>query len=412
MAMQHPRFRGRLRRLAPRTWLSAVRRGPVEPPRLPPGTATQEEDQRRPITAELRQVYKFALLSFTGLTFILVPVLLLTYMSGSGLSQPLSLLDVIEWVRTERTTWRTEILLGLPVTVLFPSVLTVVLTSAFVPAPGTSRSPRQDAYLEIVRNVLHFGLLLSASFAVLAAIPPNGRSDLPVILLAIAIAVGCLLLAGTLPIFGTQKELIIARAKGHYEATDSSLTSLRNYLLARCPKAKGMLRPGWRGQLKAILIGTAMIGILPALVFGILFIHNFGSPPTWVGLVILLVVLVVLGAYLAAQAFYSLYFRSRWRLAATRGEKVSSLAFLAVPVAVLLPSLLTMAFLPPDAPSHEVWSLLVAFVLALVTADVLAFVLNQTIFATILDIRRLMNLRAWTESQIAYLDGTRDALAG
>lgn len=382
-------------------WCRTHGRASVAAPCIAPGIGAREEERRRPIVAELRRVYGLAMLNLALLMLVLVPgVLLCAYMSGHGTAAPLHLPEVVRWVRVERVDWKTEVLLGLPISVLFPSVLTVLLSTAPTSPGGDSRTAREEAFLEVVRSLLYLGLVLGAAFALLAAIPPEGRSDLPGVLLSVAIAVGCVLLSGTLRVDGTQKDLLVAKALGRREAALKAQLLLKEHLEAHASWATPLLRSGHASHGKVVAIGVILLGTVPAGGLGLWSLTQ-GHPRSWLSW---LVGLAGLAGYLGGQALFLVFLGSRRRLATTRREQLTSLGFLLVPAAVLGFSTLVLALVPTDPESRTV---LWVFAICLALADGLAILLDRTVFATIVDYRRLSALQSYAEGQAAYLTDER-----
>lgn len=397
--MTEPEFRDRIKSRPMRTRALELRRAKVEPPRPAPGAWRTEEEQRRPVAAELRRIYEATLRNLATVILLLIAGLTITYIS-SHIVAPVHPLGFIHWVHEKRDTWKTEILLGVPVTVLFPSVLTSLFSSAPKEPETVDRSPRDEAFLEVVRNVLYVGLMLSAGFALLAAIPGTGSYDLPLSLLAIAISAGCLFLSVTLRAEGTEKDLLVAKAEARREAATRSQLLLREHLQTHAPWSTPLLSAGWRSSTLVMLLGMALIAVIPTIGFSIwIWIWSFQqgqqmSPlPTAINL-------ISLGGYLGAQAIFIIASESRRHLATTRRELLSARGFLFVPIIVFMAPVLALVSNPV---THTARNLLGMLAITLFLSDLFAFSLSLTLFGTIVDYRGLDALRSYSASQVEYL---------
>ena len=89
-----------------RPWHASLGRADVQPPRLARGAGAFAEEQRRPIAAELRRVSGLAMLNLAAVALLIISgVLVVTYMSSHGVTAPLHLHEVVQWLRDQRGTW-------------------------------------------------------------------------------------------------------------------------------------------------------------------------------------------------------------------------------------------------------------------------------------------------------------------
>lgn len=374
------------------------RRLSLRRPSPDPEVWAREEEARRPIASEIARVRSGTLWTLAAIGIWLIPSSLwIMYSLTGAFFDPIDLGRFASWVRTERSTWDANVLLGLPVTVLVPGVLAILLASRASSADVEMRSARELAHLETTKLVLSWGLTLGVFLSLLAVIPEAQSADHASQLLGLAIGVACAVFRQLLHIEGTQRDLLVAMAVARREAVLEVRKSLTPQLAQQAPRTTRVLRTGPKATLTLVILGLALVGLPVAIPLSVL--GALGRDHSWpqdLG------VALFLGLIAASQSLFLLVALSRWRLATSRGERIGACGFALVPVSLAAMAILGAATSSttsgPNVPS---WVL----VGCLLLADSIALRINSTAVASVIDYRRLSVLEGYAASQIAWLDG-------
>lgn len=375
----------------------SLRRIPVRPPEIATDVGALEVERRRPIADELRRARIFGLAMLGLIGVLIVPSVLAAVYLSAGPSRALEPGPFFEWVRHERGSWDESLLLGLPVAVLVPSVLTVLFATGPSGVNGREQTAREEAFIELIRDLLFFGLCVGTSLALLAAIPAENDSNLPVVALALFIATGCAMLTGTLRTEGTQRDLLIVQAQARRDAALTERARV-DADVAAYPRWVGSLAPcGPVAHTRNLLVLVVAVGAAPALCFMVWIGFVVGGPRS---LARFGLALLALGLYVGVQAMFIVFGMSQYRLATSRREKLASLFLLAMPGSLLGFQVMLLLAGGLPSPNRDVLS---AFAASLLIADLIALALGRTFVATVLDYRRLTTVAGYAQSQIDFL---------
>lgn len=376
-------------------------RVPVSPSGLDADVVRDEEVRRRPVDKEVRRLRTTALWLLVGCLFITLALLFGAFAVTHGPVDMALLSGSVAWVREQREEWEGALLLGIPVTVLIPSVFVVAFASTGPENSGEGWIQR-EATLEILSDVLWSGLMLGIVLAYLAAIPSKAHVDLGGTLLAVGIAVGCALIASTLRVHGTRRDLLVAHASDRCSdltrRADSLMNALHQHRIARW-----MSKPGLRYQLVVLVVGLVAVVCPLGLVAVWSLVTTGPRPPTTMGSFVGSALAIL--AFTGGQALFLMYALSRRRLALPRSDRLAVAGFAAVPLLVLL-IFIAAAALAGSTESRTGALLMLGFLL---TSDVVAVLLNKTLLGSVLDYRRLQALEGYARNQLAYLGAPRQA---
>lgn len=375
------------------------KRLPVSRPFPDPDIWAREEEARRPVVSEIDRIRAGTVRDLSGIILCLFGFLWTVYALTGGIFKPVNISNFASWVTQERSTWNASILLGLPVTVLVPGVLTILLAGGAKSPDGDAWSARELAHLEATRSVLAWGLAVGSLCALLAIVPQRGAPDHATQLLGLAVALTCSIFRQLLRVEGTQKDLMVAMALARREALIEARRPLAGRLLQELPQAAPLLQPGPRATL--LLAGRGMLRLGVPVLVGLLILSAIGGLQSWpqkIG------VSVWFAFAAASQALYLLVALSRRRLATNRSERIGAYGFAFVPF--LLAVLGIVGAVIATATAAESAAAIWVFLGSLIVADAGALWVNRTIAASIIDCRHLSVLEGYAASQINWLDGS------
>lgn len=373
---------------------------PVSRPCPDPDIWAREEEARRPVVSEIARVRNGAVTDLLATTLGLIPGFLWTLYALSGaIFEPIHVSNFAAWVVEERSTWDASVLLGLPVTVLVPGVLTILLAGGAKSPDGDAWSARELAHLEATRSVLAWGLALGSFLGLLAVVPQKGAPDHATQLLGLAIGVACSIFRQLLRVEGTQKDLLVAMALARREALIEVRRPLGARLRKELPQATPLLRHGPRATLLLVARGMLRLGV-PVLV-GLLILFAIGGLEAWpkkIG------VAVWFALAAASQGLFLLVALSRRRLATNRSERIGAYGFAFVPILLIV--LGFVSAIVATATAAESAAVVWVFLSSLIVADAVALRANGTNAASVIDYRRLLALEGYVTSQINWLEGS------
>lgn len=379
---------------ADRMVLPRVRRLPVPPTRLDESVGRDEKARRRPVSDEVRRLRTSALVLMVAAGFMTFGCLYAVFLMTNGPLDMAALWGIVSWVRVQRVAWDGSLLLAVPVTVLVPSVFVVLFASAGPTSP--EGEARREATLEVLTDVLWSGLVLGIALAYLAAIPEPGHVDLGGTLLSAGIAIGSALIASTLRVGGTRRDLLVAQATKRRKDL-SERAELLGRGLEQCPWARWMSRAGLRHQVVVTAVGVAAVGspLGVFVVWGML-MRGSDEAVSWGGLV---GAVLAMWVFTGGQGLYLMYAWSRHRLALPGSNRLGVLGLAAVPGSIVMVTA-AAALSESSGKTRNGALLLVGLLLA---SDLLALLLNRTLLASVLDYRRLRSLADDTSSQLEFL---------